>query len=188
MRIGFMQVGASLLAVSYASTVNAQLASGSPVAAKNDDEGIADIIVTAQRRAESSQNVPIAVTAFSGDQMSQLGIRSADDLPAAVPGLTISPNGGRSPIFLRGVGNNNYSTSPSVLTFIDGVYQPFGNTGGADFSNVQSIEVLKGPQGTLFGRNATGGVIQITTKNPMDWQGVDVEAGYGNYDTLTGRI
>src|ERR1044072_3685107 len=164
-------IGGSLFALVYASVAHAQVSAGpaAPVQAQSQaraqDSGIEDIVVTAQRREEASQDVPIAVTAFSGDQLQRLGVRSADDLTTAVPGLTISPNGGRSPIFLRGVGNNNYSTSPSVLTFIDGVYQPFSSTGGSDYSNVQSIEVLKGPQGTLFGRNATGGVVQIRTKN-----------------------
>lgn len=157
----------------------------SPQTASND--GLADIIVTAQRRSESAQSVPIAVTALTGDQLNKLGLASSADLATAIPGLTISPNGARSPIYLRGVGNNGTSTSPSVLTFIDGVYQPFDST-GSDYSNISSIEVIKGPQGTLFGRNATGGVIQITTKNPFDWQGVDAQAGYANYDEVTARI
>lgn len=155
--------------------------------ARKDDAGLADIVVTAQRRAESAQSVPIAVAAFSGDQLAKVGLASSADLATVVPGLTINPTGARSPIFLRGVGNNGTSTSPSVLTFIDGVYQPFDST-GADYSNIQSIEVAKGPQGTLFGRNATGGVIQITTKNPFDWQGVDAQVGYANYDEISARI
>ena len=155
--------------------------------AETSGEGLADIIVTAQRRSESAQNVPIAVTAFSGDQMAKVGLASSADLASVLPGVTIAPTGSRSPIFLRGVGNNSTSTSPSVLTFIDGVYQPF-DASGADYSNVQSIEVAKGPQGTLFGRNATGGVVQITTKNPFDWQGLDVQLGYANYDTYSAKV
>lgn len=156
-------------------------------AAQSDNGGLADIIVTAQRRAESAQDVPIAVAAFSGDQLAKSGVVSSADLATVIPGLTINPTGARSPIFLRGVGNNGTSTSPSVLTFIDGVYQPFDST-GSDYSNIESIEVAKGPQGTLFGRNATGGVIQITTKNPFDWQGVDAQVGYANYDEVSARI
>ena len=74
-----------------------------------------------------------------------------------------------------------------MLTFVDGVYQPFDNT-GADYSNVESIEVAKGPQGTLFGRNATGGVIQVTTRNPFDWQGVDAQLGYANYNNYSAKL
>ena len=160
---------------------------GAQVRSTQEDAGIADIVVTAQRRAESAQNVPIAVAAFNADQLQRAGLRTANDLQTAIPGVTGDTNGGRTTIFLRGVGNNNYGSQSSVLTFIDGVYQPFDNTGGTEFSSVQTIELAKGPQGTLFGRNATGGVLQIQTRNPMDWQGVDLQAGYANYDTLSGK-
>lgn len=185
-------IAVTLGSVLVASPAFAQVADApSPAAQAADqsaaDTGIGDIIVTAQRRSESAQDVPIAVTALSGDQMAQIGLASSADLASVIPGLTISPTGVRSPIFLRGVGNNGTSTSPSVLTFIDGVYQPFDST-GADYSNVERIEVAKGPQGTLFGRNATGGVIQITTKNPLDWQGLDVQLGFANYETYSAKL
>ncbi|HKP78907.1 MAG TPA: TonB-dependent receptor [Phenylobacterium sp.] len=175
--------------LAIASPAVAQVAAPAPPAAAAEPEsyGVAEVIVTAQRRSESGQSVPISVAAFSSEQIEKVGLASTADLASIIPGLTINPTAARSPIFLRGVGNNGTSTSPSVLMFIDGVYQPFDNS-GADFSNVQSIEVAKGPQGTLFGRNATGGVIQVTTKNPLDWQGVDAQVGYGNYDTLSGKI
>ena len=184
-----------IAALAFASPAAAQdgVPAPSPAAAadqtqpESPDTGLADIVVTAQRRAESAQDVPIAVAAFSGDQLTKVGMTSSADLASVIPGITINPTGVRSPIFLRGVGNNGTSTSPSVLTFIDGVYQPFDST-GADFNNVRSIEVAKGPQGTLFGRNATGGVIQITTKNPFDWQGLDVQLGYANYDTYSAKL
>ena len=174
------------------SAAAAQTASPPGAAEQNSvdsDSGIADIVVTAQRRAEVAQDVPIAVAAFNQAQMDRVGLASTADLPSLIPGLTVSAGAGgaRSPFSLRGVGNSGYSTSPSVLTFIDGVYQPFDSK-GLDFSNVQSVEVVKGPQGTLFGRNATGGVIQIATRNPLDWQGVDAQIGYANYDTLTGKL
>lgn len=174
-------------ALAQEASPSAPAGQGSEAQAQSSDTGLADIVVTAQRRSESAQSVPIAITAFSGDQLAKVGLASSADLVTVVPGLTMNPTGVRSPIFLRGVGNNGTSTSPSVLTFIDGVYQPFDGT-GADFSNIQSIEVAKGPQGTLFGRNATGGVIQITTKNPFDWQGLDMQLGYANYDTLSAKI
>ena len=185
---------ASLMAIAccslaLATPAAAQEAPTVPAAqsAQGDNVGLEDIIVTAQRRNESAQDVPIAVAAFSGEQLAKVGLTSSADLVTVIPGLTINPTGARSPIFLRGVGNNGTSTSPSVLTFIDGVYQPFDST-GSDYSNIQSIEVAKGPQGTLFGRNATGGVIQIRTKNPFDWQGVDAQVGYANYDELSARV
>ena len=169
----------------------AVLASGSVASAQGtpgpSNGGLEEIVVTAQRRAESAQDVPIAVAAFSGDDMVKLGLATSADLGSVIPGLSVNPSGARSPIFLRGVGNNGTSTSPSVLMFVDGVYQPFDNT-GADYSNVESIELAKGPQGTLFGRNATGGVIQVTTKNPFDWQGLDAQVGYANYDNYSGKL
>ena len=185
-------LGVSVFALAFSSAAVAQDSSSKSSApadqqAQFSDEGLAEIVVTAQRRQESAQDVPIAVAAFSGDQMTKVGLTSSADLASVIPGLAINPTGVRSPIFLRGVGNNGTSTSPSVLAFIDGVYQPFDST-GADYSNVQSIEVAKGPQGTLFGRNATGGVIQITTKNPFDWQGLDVQLGIANYDTYSGKV
>ncbi|HJS52716.1 MAG TPA: TonB-dependent receptor [Pyrinomonadaceae bacterium] len=179
-------LGAMLLA-SPASAQSAEAGAQDQETSTND-AGVADIVVTAQRRSESVQNVPIAVSAFNEEQIARSGLASSADLPTVIPGLTVSAGAGgaRSPFTLRGVGNSGYSTSPSVLTFIDGVYQPFDGR-GLDFSNIQSIEVIKGPQGTLFGRNATGGVIQITTRNPLDWQGLDAEVGYANYDTLSGK-
>jgi iron complex outermembrane receptor protein len=111
---------------------------------------------------------------------------SSDDLPALVSGLTLSPNGARTPLYLRGVGNNNAAASPAVLTFVDGVYMPF-NYGAQPYDDVSSMEVAKGPQGTLFGRNATGGVILINTKDPTDTPSGDLEVGYGNYETTSVR-
>lgn len=151
-----------------------------------EDGGLQDIVVTAQRRSESAQNVPISVAAFSAETLANSRALSSDDLPGLVAGLTIAPNGARTPLYLRGVGNNNAAASPAVLTFVDGVYMPF-NYGAQALNDVSSIEIAKGPQGTLFGRNATGGVIQITTKDPTDTPSADVEIGYGNYDTVTAK-
>jgi iron complex outermembrane receptor protein len=112
------------------------------------------------------------------------GAASNEDLPLLIPGLTLQPSGSSSPVFLRGVGNAGVGNSgAAVLTFIDGVLQPY-NTGTQVFNNVASIEVDKGPQGTLFGRNATGGVIQIATKDPSFDPKADISIGYGNYNTI----
>src|SRR3546814_12773364 len=83
---------------------------------------------------------------------------------------------------MRVVGTNSSNTTPAVRTFVDGIYQAFGAS--TDLVNIASIEVLKGPQGTLFGRNATGGVIQIRTAPPSENFAARVEAGYGNYNTV----
>lgn len=166
------------------STTSAQPASPSEAAESN--VGLEEIVVTAQRREQKAQDVPIAVAAFSSDQMSKLGLSSSNDLPTIVPGLANAPTPIRTYLYLRGIGTNSLSSAPSVLTYVDGVYQPF-NPASNDYSGVERIEIAKGPQGTLFGRNATAGVIQITTANPLDSQGVDVQVGYANYDTVSSK-
>lgn len=156
--------------------------------ASDNQNALQEITITAQRRAQSSQDVPIAVTAFSTEELKAIGATSTGDLPQMVPGLQLAPTAASTPIFLRGVGNdNNSNVGSAVLIFIDGVYYPY-QQGDLPFSNVESVEVDKGPQGTLFGRNATGGVIQITTQAPQFTPSGNVEVGYGNFDTLTGSL
>lgn len=146
------------------------------------DDQNEEIIVQAQRRQESAQSVPISLQSFSADTLQRVGVRNTEDLTNAVGGLMVQPSAGRPALFVRGVGNNSSHTTPSVLTFVDGIYYPFG--GSIDFANVASVDVLKGPQGTLFGRNATGGVIQIATRAPSDTFSAQGELGYGNYETV----
>lgn len=157
---------------------------GATAVSQTDDEGLGDIIVTAQRRDESLQKAPVAVQVFSQDALRARGATTILDLPQLVPGLTINSNGPYAPISLRGVSSNR--PSGSVLTFIDGVYQPY-NAGITQFVTVSGIEVDKGPQGTLFGRNSTGGIVQITTRKPSSEFGGQIEAGYANYDTISGN-
>lgn len=163
----------------FAQTPIGQTAEAS---ASDQDGRIEDIVVTAQRRSEAAQDVPITLQSFSSDSLDRLGVGSTEDLTTVVSGLVIQQSGARPAVFLRGVGNNSANTTPSVLTFIDGVYQPFGFL--TDLENIERVEVLKGPQGTLFGRNATGGVIQIITKPPSEVASGRAEVGYGNYSTV----
>tara|TARA_R110000772_G_scaffold73034_4_gene159019 strand:- start:819 stop:1415 length:597 start_codon:yes stop_codon:yes gene_type:complete len=134
-----------------------------------DNEGLHEIIVTAQRREQKLQDVPIAITTLSGDLAERSGVQGTETLTIAVPGLQFSRQiaAGGAP-FLRGVGNTSAAQGfePPVAIYIDDVY--IGSPGAAllAFNNVSQIEVLKGPQGTLFGRNATGGVINIRTASP----------------------
>ncbi|QUT05733.1 TonB-dependent receptor [Sphingobium phenoxybenzoativorans] len=155
-------------------------------ASSQPDEGqsarIEDIIVTAQRRAESAQSVPISLQSFNSKALESAAVESTEELTNIVGGLMIQPTAARPMVFLRGIGSNSSNSTPAVTTFIDGVYQPFGNS--TDLANISSVEILKGPQGTLFGRNSTGGVIQITTTPPSETRAARVEFGYGNYDTV----
>ncbi len=157
------------------------------IAAESADPGeqLEEVTVTAQRYAEPAQSVPISVTAYSAAELQSIGAVLSDDLPVMVAGLQMQPVGAFQPITLRGVGNNG--NGAAVLTFVDGIYHPF-QTGSLVFGNAVRVEVDKGPQGTLFGRNSTGGVIQVTTADPQFAPAADVSVGYGNYDTRTLRL
>ncbi len=143
---------------------------------KAEEGGLKIIIASAQKREESIQETPIAVTAFTGDSIDKLGIDDISDVAAFTPNLvfdTTSPIGGASAsaaVFIRGIGNTDFSltTDPGVGTYIDGVYMSRSIGGVLDVLDIERIEVLRGPQGTLFGRNTIGGAINITTRKPYD--------------------
>ena len=158
---------------------------------KDDVEGgLSEIVVTAQKREERLQNVPVAVTAFSADSLESKGVRTMTDLGMVTPGLVFPTAGvGGSPR-IRGVGTqiSVAGNENSVATYVDGVYFPSAGANVMAFNNIQQIAVLKGPQGTLFGRNATGGLIQITTLDPGGAFKGSAEIGYGNQDTISGSL
>ncbi|WP_313802553.1 TonB-dependent receptor [Sphingobium sp.] len=155
----------------------------------NETTSIGDIVVTANRRSQKIQDVPIAISAISGDAAKTQGITGTASLQIAVPSLVITHQADLAQPYLRGLGSSNGAPNaePSVAIYVDGVYYPsaFGNL--FDFNNIERIEVLKGPQGTLFGRNATGGVIQILTKDPGSSPEGNFEIGYANYNTLSAQ-
>jgi iron complex outermembrane receptor protein len=169
-----------------AAPANGQSQPSTPAAAQ-DDGGVKDIVVTAQRRSENLQNVPVAVTALTPETLAVAGVTSTDDLKALTPGLNFNTNlGGFGQPRIRGVGTT--ATGPGIenptATYIDNVY--IGTSAGALFAlnDVDQVAVLKGPQGTLFGRNATGGLIQVTTRAPSIEPHAEVQFGYGNYKTV----
>ena len=138
-----------------------------------------EVIVTANRREESNQRVPIGIAAFSADDAKKVGVTDAQSLAAVVPGLLFNRQANTSIPFLRGVGTpvGQSGDEPSVALYIDGVYVPAGSASMASFTSIDHIEVAKGPQGTLFGRNATGGVVQVFTRNPTDKPELEVTGG-----------
>ena len=155
-------------------------------------EGIGDIVVTAQRREQNLQDVPVAVTAFSGETIADLGIRSSADIASVVPNLAIGLPGGEGNqplIYIRGVGLadfNSNNAGPNGV-YVDEVY--ISSPGAQTFQlfDLDRVEVLKGPQGTLYGRNATGGAINfITAKPSRDFQ-ARASLSYGSFDTITGE-
>ncbi len=150
---------------------------------------IEEIVVTAQKRAESLQDVPMSVSVLTGSAIEEQGIADAKDLELVTPGLSYSSLVGYSVIFLRGIGTDVFvpSADTGVATYLDGVYLPFAHHLAEQFSKLERIEVLKGPQGTLFGRNTTGGAINIITKRPTDELEASLDLSYGNFDTKTAK-
>lgn len=144
-----------------------------------------EVVVTAQKRAEDIRDVPISIQAFSGDMLEAKGIESNIDLPNITPGLTVTAQVGYVTTFLRGIGSDAFLLAdPSVVTYIDGVYNPFALGQMGDFGDVERIEVLKGPQGTLFGRNAIGGAINIVSRDPsLENPEGSIQLSYGSFDT-----
>ena len=145
-----------------------------------------EIVVTAQRRAESLQQVPITINALSGEQLRQSGIEYTTDLQFHVPGFVLSPNAQFGLPFLRGVGTDQITVGleGSVAIHSNGVYLPRLVSSITDFYDIERIEVIKGPQGTLFGRNATGGVIDIIPRQPEEEFGGYVDFTAGNAETI----
>lgn len=145
--------------------------------------GIEDIVVTAQRREERLQDVPIAVTAVTGDSLARSGVTDTRQLTQSMPSVVFSRVNSSFQPYIRGVGtrNANIGDESNVSLYIDGVYQPVMSSLGFDIINVERIEVLRGPQGTLFGRNSTGGLINIITPDPTDELSGRVIARVGSY-------
>lgn len=131
---------------------------------------VSDIVVTAQRRTERLIEVPVAVSAIQGNVIDDQGLHNVEDIQTLVPALSLQRQGtsGNSSLFLRGIGTISFSTGnePSVSTVIDGVVMARSGQAFGDVYDVERIEVLRGPQGTLFGKNASAGVINIITKRP----------------------
>lgn len=147
-----------------------------------------EIVVTARKRQESIQDVPIAMSAFSGDQMREAGITNVKDLALQVPGLQIDDQS-TAQIWIRGIGQRDDSArldSP-VGVYIDGVYIARKDAQLLDMMDVESIQVLRGPQGTLFGKNTTGGAIVVNTRKPTESLGGYIEGRAGNYGRRDAR-
>lgn len=153
------------------------------------DGGIADVVVTASRTgAAALQKVPIAVTAFSADRLEGSQVSNIKDLVQLTPSLNVGQVTASAVVYMRGIGSSNVfgGSDPSVTTQLDGVYIARAFNQFQDFVDIERLEVLRGPQGTLYGRNAIGGTINIITKKPTNTFTGKVQASYGNYDAFTG--
>ena len=149
------------------------------------------IIVSAPKREQTLQEVPISVSVTSGEVLEQAQIRDVLDLQTVTPSLRVSQlqSASATTFIIRGFGNgdNNFGIEPSVGVFIDGVFRSRSAAALSDLNMIQRIEVLNGPQSTLFGKNASAGVISVVTKEPQYEFGGLVEASYGNYNALVLR-
>jgi iron complex outermembrane receptor protein len=161
-----------------------------PASTTGGVDQLAEVVVTAERREQNLQSVPMGAAAFSVDQVQHLGIVDPVALASMVPGVTFNRQSQASLPYIRGVGTSvgQAGDEPSVAFYVDDIYYSSGSGSIAGFNNIDRIEVEKGPQGTLFGRNATGGVIQIFTRNPTPTPEADISFGYGNFDTKRGSI
>jgi iron complex outermembrane receptor protein len=139
------------------------------VNATTQELAIEEIVVTATKRAESVQDIPLAVTAFTGAQLEEAGVKDIRDIAGQTPGLSITARGEtEGNVFIRGIGSvaPGIGADPAVGLYIDGLYAARGTNVLAAFFDVERVEVVKGPQGTLFGRNASAGAISIITRKP----------------------
>jgi len=188
--------GKSPLAASMSALVIALAAApavAQPADVANSDESDAgEIIVTAQRREQSLLSVPLSVSAVTGDQLVQRAVTDSTQLSSLVPNLQVSSSYGRTePAFsMRGVSiGNEFNTNQAspIGIYVDDAYMASRVQHGSQIYDLERVEVLRGPQGTLFGRNTTGGAINFITRKPsLTGANGYAEAGYGNYDAIHG--
>jgi len=169
--IGLWQGAGATLAADTAATSNA------------DPGALAEIVVIAQKRSENLQNVPIAITAVSGSQLEAVAASSVTAIADMTPGLQMTTAQGSLAPHIRGVGSEIPNVENSVALYLDGVYVASPSAALLSLNNIQQVETLKGPQGTLFGRNATGGALLVETREPTENFSSNLDVSYGNFQT-----
>lgn len=184
----FLKTGVAALSLLLPVAAHAQSV---PQDSENASGKLDEIVVTAQKRSENLQKVPVAIAAFKGETLAKSGVDRIGDLGQVDPAIKFSTGAGAVVPFLRGVGNPSgtaVGNEASVPIYIDDVYYTRLDHIYLELNNVERVEVLKGPQGTLFGRNASGGLVQIFTRDPMKGAALDASVGYANYDTISGKF
>jgi len=183
--------GASAFALMAGLAMPGQaLAQTAPTASPPSEQGLQEIVVTAQKRAESAQNVPVAITAFSGAALQEKGVTDLSGLAGQAPSVTLKNTasfGGSTATlysYIRGIGQNDFAFNldPGVGVYVDGVFLARNIGANVDLLDLNRVEVLKGPQGTLFGRNTIGGAISIVTRDPGNTFKINAEATTGSYN------
>ena len=173
---------AILTALATVSTASAQIQTSEII---EGDDGVDEVIVTVERRAQSLQDYAGTAAAISGEELSLLGINNIDQLDGKIPGVSIANNQGNIEVYIRGVGSSNNTElgDPAAATHLNGVYVPRPSGFGAAFFDIERVEVNIGPQGTLRGRNATAGSVDIIPWAPGIGQtDAAIEASYGNFN------
>lgn len=190
---GILSASVAGLALIWSAAAQAQEnpPEGAGAAPAQTGDGLAEIIVTAQRVEESGQRTPLAMDVLSVEDLARQNVVRAEDLSRTTPALSAAGGGGPTTVFfVRGVGNTtvNAYSDPAVAFNYDGVYIGRPSSTSGIFYDLQRVEVLKGPQGTLYGRNATAGAINVIPNRPKIGEtGAEFSLGYGNYDWLTGQ-
>lgn len=161
----------------------------SSVFAQDEDTfTLEEITVTADKREENVQKVPLSVSVVSAEEIKDKSYKSIDDMLQNIPGLQVQGAGSDAKIFIRGIGLNNLDTAygdPAIALNVDGIQQQRGNALSNSTMDIERIEVLRGPQGTMYGRNATGGAVNIIMAKPKDKVEIQARAQFGNYDART---
>lgn len=178
--------GASLLALTSPAPAAAQDAS--------DDLAVDEIVVTAQKREENLQEVPLAVSAIGAERLEQLGVNDTRDLSALAPSLTVvqsTTSNSAAVISMRGItspASESFGLDNANALYVDGVYIARSGAAAMDVMDLERVEVLRGPQGTLFGRNSTGGALALISRDPSEDFRLSTSATVGNFNQLGGRI
>lgn len=188
-RLAALFAGTSFIVTTPALAAEAQAAPAAHAPAAASDGGIEDIVVTAEKRQTTVQDAPLAITAVGGEALRERDLNVVDQLNGYVPGLTIAKvRGSRTVASIRGIGYetaNNPNSQPGVAFHIDGVYIAHVASLGQDLIDVDHIEVLRGPQGTVFGQTSTGGAINVITKKPVIGESRgEASVSYGNYNYI----
>ena len=173
-----------------ATQAPASAAQAAPAAAAAPQPAAGEIIVTANKRAQNINDVGLAITALSGNQLAQKGIVNSQDLAKVVPAFTVASAADGTPVYtLRGVGFNtaNIGAQPTVSVYNDQAALPYGVMTEGPLFDLERLEVLKGPQGTLFGQNSTGGAINYIANKPTSTPSAGITASYGRFNTVQGE-
>lgn len=183
--ISWMFAGVAIMAMPAAVQAQGAAAAGGQPPAAEEGSGLTEIVVTAEKRTANLQEVPLAISAYTSDARQLAGINTLQDFANFTPGLSYSAGNDR--VFIRGIGRqtNTNGSDPGVSTYTDGIYDSSTTSIAASDFFIDRIEVLRGPQGTLYGRNSIGGAINAISKRPTDEFNADLRGTVGNYGLYT---